>query len=86
MLTEGVRGAADVAALASVEAKLTHHRIDEHHSNAYAAWKRMGSPIAPDRDQYGELETASRLVRLEEPRMVGVAAGRWPEFTLPRQP
>ena len=28
--------------------------------NAYAAWKRMGSPTASDRDR--ELEAASRLV------------------------
>src|SRR5688572_12775496 len=97
ILTDGVRGAPDVAALASVEpnrlavmvwhyhdddvagpeaavdlavaglpaaarrATVTHYRIDEDRSNAYAAWRRMGSPIAPTRPQYGELEAASRL-------------------------
>ena len=30
-------------------AKIQHFRIDEDHSNAYAAWKRMGSPLAADR-------------------------------------
>src|SRR6185295_19067488 len=33
------------------EATLTHYRIDENHSNAYAEWKRMGSPIAPNERQ-----------------------------------
>ena len=54
----------------------THYRIDEDHSNAYAAWKRMGSPLAPTRAQYEELEAASRLARLaDEPSRGGVAAG-----------
>jgi xylan 1,4-beta-xylosidase len=122
MLTAGVRGAPDVAALASVEARrlvvlawhyhdddvpgpdaavklavrglpaglrearLTHYRVDEHHGNAYAAWKRMGSPIAPDRDQYAALEAASRLALLEEPRAVAVTARTLAlELALPRQ-
>jgi xylan 1,4-beta-xylosidase len=122
MLREGVRGAADVAALASREpsrlsvmawhyhdddvpgpdaevslafsglpatvreARLTHYRIDEGHSNAYGAWKRMGSPIAPTREQYDELEAASRLTLLAEPTSVGVTQGSVSlELTLPRQ-
>lgn len=40
------------------EASLTHYRIDELHSDAYAAWKRMGSPIAPTREQYSQLQEA----------------------------
>ena len=55
-------------------AKLAHYRIDEQHGNAYAAWKRMGSPIAPTRGQYNELEAASRLAVLEEPRSASVDA------------
>jgi xylan 1,4-beta-xylosidase len=122
MLTEGVRGAPDVAALASMEpkrlavmawhyhdddvpgpeatvdlavaglpasarqAKITHYRIDEHHGNAYAAWKRMGAPIAPNRDQYSMLESESRLTLLEEPRTASVANGTLAlAFALPRQ-
>ena len=54
---------------AARQVRLTHYRIDEEHSNAYAAWKRMGSPIAPTRQQYDELEAASRLALLEEPRV-----------------
>src|SRR5687767_10466475 len=29
------------------EARLTHHRIDGDHSNAYTAWQKMGSPKEP---------------------------------------
>jgi xylan 1,4-beta-xylosidase len=122
MLTAGVRGAADVAALASREAnrvavmvwhyhdddvpgpdaavelalaglpsgigeaKLAHRRVDEHHGNAYAAWKRMGSPIAPDRDQYAALHRASALAVLDSPASVRVEGGAAAlRFTLPRQ-
>ena len=66
--------------------RLTHYRIDENHSNAYAAWKRMGSPIAPTRQQYDELEAASRLAVLEEPRSASVTDGSLAlTFALPRQ-
>ena len=46
---------------------LTHYRIDETHSNAYAEWKRMGSPIAPTRPQYTRLEAAGQLEQLDAP-------------------
>jgi xylan 1,4-beta-xylosidase len=68
------------------EATLTHYRIDEDHSNPYGAWKRMGSPIAPTRPQYEELEAASKLARLAEPSRTAVSTGKLSlELTLPRQ-
>jgi len=68
------------------EATLTHYRIDEDHSNPYGAWKRMGSPIAPTRPQYEELEAASKLARLVEPSRAAVSGGQLSlELTLPRQ-
>ena len=71
---------------AARQATLTHYRIDENRSNAYAAWKRMGSPIAPTRQQYGELEAASRLALLEEPRSASTRSGTLAlTFALPRQ-
>jgi xylan 1,4-beta-xylosidase len=81
---------ADVSlALAGLPAggiRLTHYRIDETHSNAYAAWRRMGSPIAPNDKQYQELIEASRLARLEQPGMVERQSGNSViHFTLPRQ-
>jgi xylan 1,4-beta-xylosidase len=62
--------------LARGEARLQHYRIDETHSNAFAAWKRMGSPIAPNEKQYAELEKAGQLASMEAPPTVTVEGGR----------
>jgi xylan 1,4-beta-xylosidase len=69
------------------EAKLTHYRVDEHHGNAYGAWKRLGAPIAPNREQYAALQAASALSTLENsPASVRVVNGASRlEFALPRQ-
>jgi xylan 1,4-beta-xylosidase len=123
ILKEGVRGAPDVAALASAEpgrvaillwhyhdddlagpqadvslrvaglprslgqAKLEHYRVDENHSNAYAAWRRVGSPIAPTREQYTQLQAAAKLAHLATaPSHAAVEDGAASlRFTLPRQ-
>ncbi len=45
-------------------AKLSHYRIDETHSNAFTAWKRMGSPQQPTPEQYAQLEKAGQLALL----------------------
>ena len=68
-------------------ATVTHYRIDQQHSNAYAEWLRMGSPIAPDPAQYAALQQASDLATLEgSPSAIGVAGGNATvAFTLPRQ-
>jgi xylan 1,4-beta-xylosidase len=67
-------------------ARLTHYRIDETHSNAYTEWKRMGSPIAPTRPQYMQLETAGQLGRLDASSSVRVVDHATTiDFTLPRQ-
>ena len=67
--------------------RLTHYRVDDRHSNAYAEWQRMGSPIAPDRSQYDQLLSAGRLATLEDaPATVIVRHGiATLNFTLPRQ-
>jgi xylan 1,4-beta-xylosidase len=122
ILKDGVRGAPDVSALASLEARklsvmawhyhdddlpgpeaavelvvsglplaqgearLTHYRIDENHSNAYAQWKRQGSPIAPNTEQYAQLLAAAQLAKMEGPATATVAQGRASlRFALPRQ-
>jgi xylan 1,4-beta-xylosidase len=72
--------------VASGDARLTHFRIDDGHSNAYAAWKRMGSPIAPNADQYKDLQAASQLARLDGPASVSVRSGKASlDMALPRQ-
>jgi len=66
--------------------RLTHYRIDDTHSNAYAAWRRMGSPIAPNDKQYQELLEASKLARVEPPTPIRGESGETVmTFTLPRQ-
>jgi xylan 1,4-beta-xylosidase len=69
------------------EAKLTHYRVDENNSNAYDAWRRMGSPIAPTERQYRQLQEASNLAALADaPATVRVERGAATiKFVLPRQ-
>lgn len=72
--------------ITSGTARLAHFRIDENHSNAYAAWKRLAAPAAPSREQYLLLESAGQLSRLEPDSIIridhgGVTLG----FRLPRQ-
>ncbi len=68
------------------EARLQHYRIDESHSNSYATWKRMGSPIAPDERQYAQLEAAGKLAAMESRAAVPIDGGRASlAFALPRQ-
>jgi xylan 1,4-beta-xylosidase len=43
------------------EMKLTHYRVDRDHSNSYAAWLAMGSPIAPSDSQREALLKAAQL-------------------------
>ena len=124
MLSDGVRGPADVGTVASLDgdrlsvlvwhyhdddlpgadaavtlklrglprafsrgAVLTHYRIDGHHSNSFAAWQAMGSPLAPTDAQRAALLDAARLATID-PRPVPVATGRGRAslaFSLPRQ-
>jgi xylan 1,4-beta-xylosidase len=65
---------------------LEHFRIDDRHSNAFSAWKEMGSPQTPTPEQYARLESAGQLELLESPRWVPAANGAVRlEFPLPRQ-
>ena len=75
-----------VAGLPTVTAaRLTEYRIDDAHSNAYAEWKRMGSPIAPSDAQYARLIAATRLAVLRSEDMT-LANGRAElGLRLPRQ-
>jgi xylan 1,4-beta-xylosidase len=65
---------------------LSHERIDADHSNAYEAWKRLGSPQPPSPQQYRTLESAGRLQPLDPPRRIRAVNGQARvSFTLPRQ-
>jgi xylan 1,4-beta-xylosidase len=66
--------------------EITHDRVDATHSNAYEAWKRMGSPQPPTKAQYKALQRAGQLQRLEASRRVKTQDGGIRlVFTLPRQ-
>jgi xylan 1,4-beta-xylosidase len=65
---------------------LEHFRIDDTHSNAYTAWKTMGSPQAPTEEQYLRLKAAGQLELLKSPEWLDVTAGGVTVSTqLPRQ-
>jgi xylan 1,4-beta-xylosidase len=122
IVRDGVRGAPDVAGLASLDgrrlcvllwhyhdydiagpdasvelqlanlplngtARLAQFRIDATHSNAFAEWKLMGSPAAPDEAQYARMQAASQLATVSEtPGTLIVEGGRAVlEITLPRE-
>jgi xylan 1,4-beta-xylosidase len=66
--------------------RVTHERIDGDHSNAYDAWKRLGSPQPPSEAQYDALERDGRLQSLDAERRLDIRAGEARiTFTLPRQ-
>jgi xylan 1,4-beta-xylosidase len=65
---------------------LHHYRIDQQHSNAYEAWKRIGSPASPTPDQYAELSRAGQLALLDSPEWIRADRGKLTlRASLPRQ-
>lgn len=56
-------------------AELRHFRVDEEHSNAFATWKRLGSPPEPTSAQYAQLEKAGQLATLGLSETVRVENG-----------
>jgi xylan 1,4-beta-xylosidase len=66
--------------------RVMHYRIDDEHSNAYTAWRKMGSPQKPTMDQRAALEKASELTKLAEPEEVESRDGNVKlRLTMPRQ-
>jgi xylan 1,4-beta-xylosidase len=71
---------------AAARLQLTHYRIDSLHSNAYAAWKAMGSPQHPSASERAALEAAGQLQLLESPRWLAAEKGVADiHFTLPSE-
>ncbi len=63
-----------------------HYRVDAYHSSSFDVWRRMGSPVAPNRSQYSELEAASKLTRYGVPEQIKIEDGTATlSFKLPRQ-
>lgn len=49
---------------------VTHHRIDEDHSNIRAVWRAMGDADWPSDDQWAKLHAANTLDELHPPTLV----------------
>jgi len=65
---------------------LEHFRVDSDHSNAFTAWKEMGSPQSPSAIDYERLQNASQLQSMNSPRWIELANGTAHlQFSLPRQ-
>ena len=66
--------------------RLEHFRVDATHSNAFRAWKEMGSPQSPSAMRYEQLQDAGQLQLLNSPSWIAVEHGvAHLEFALPRQ-
>jgi xylan 1,4-beta-xylosidase len=78
----------DVAGLSGTpeHARFQHFRIDQEHSNVFAAWQRLGSPQAPNDEQYAALQKAAQLRTVEAPDSIRIEkGGAQLQFKLPRQ-
>jgi len=63
-----------------------HYRVDSEHSNAFTAWKRLGSPQNPSPEQYAQLEAAGQLQLLKSPEWLWSEQGLIRmNFGLPRE-
>ena len=72
--------------VAAREARQMHYRVDAEHSNAFTAWKRIGSPQSPTAEQYALLEKAGQLGALSEQEPLRISGGAAElRIELPRQ-
>ncbi|QJR03675.1 beta-xylosidase [Sphingobium yanoikuyae] len=70
--------------LKAAPSSATLWRVDGDHANAFAAWKKMGSPQSPDQDQYAQLEAAS-VMKAETVAVAGPRGAASIALALPRQ-
>ena len=76
----------EIRALPNGRPTMTEYRVDTDRSNAYTAWKKMGSPQSPTPAQYAELERAAQLKTMGAAARVNVVDGRVViTLSLPRQ-
>jgi len=63
-----------------------HFRVDLNHSNAFTAWKEMGSPQLSEGESYKRLESAGQLQLLKSPAWMPISGGTFKtHFLLPRE-
>ncbi len=78
--------ALSVEGLSAGQATVTEYRVDDRHSNAYEAWKQMGSPQTLTSEQRRALEKAGQLETMGSPGRRQIDRGRLSiDLTLPRQ-
>lgn len=71
---------------ASTKGVLEHFRIDSDHSNAFTAWREMGSPQSPSTRQVEHLEKEGQLQLSGSPAPVSIEKRSLHlQFALPRQ-
>lgn len=67
-------------------ATVRQYRIDAAHSNAFEAWKKMGSPPHPSSEQIAHLEKSGQLALIGPPERAPIGDGRMHiPMKLPRQ-
>ena len=68
-------------------ARVRRFVIDAEHSNAFTAWKKMGSPVKPTAQQYAELEKMGKLAELSSAEQIKIEESGvgFVKFKLPRQ-
>ena len=75
-----------IAGVAEGRPTITEYRVDRQNGNAYEAWKAMGSPQAPTREQYSALERAGQLQKAGSPKRGRTGNGQLDlALSLPRQ-
>jgi len=75
-----------IAGIPAKQVQMHHYRIDQEHSNSYAAWKRMGSPANPTAAQVAELQKAGDLAELGVAKTIETRDGTATvSMQLPRQ-
>jgi len=75
-----------IAGIPAKQVQMHHYRIDQEHSNSYAAWKRMGSPANPTAAQVAELQKAGDLAELGAAKTIETRDGTATvSMQLPRQ-
>ncbi len=86
----GTAAAVDLAiqgiSLGKGEVQLTRYLIDAQHSNAYEAWKQLGSPMSPTPKEFIQLEQAGQLAMVGAPEKITMVDNALKTtITLPRQ-
>jgi xylan 1,4-beta-xylosidase len=75
-----------ISGIPAAQVKLRHYRIDQEHSNAYAAWLRMGSPAQPTAAQVAQPKQASELAEAGPAGTLATPEGKAAiHLQLPRQ-